>query len=126
MCNYNIITIKFNIMKKLLITLALFFTVLTSKAQEAFEGVWTTQGSTYKTVMLASDYAVVKIINYSFEEDSTLNEVILSQTDTTMTTSIYNPTNGYTIGLSYTVIDEDTLQCVFTGDENSTVLMKRE
>jgi len=113
-------------MKKLLITLALFFTALTSKAQEAFEGVWTTQGSTYKTVMLASDYAVVKIINYSFEEDSTLNEVILSQTDTTMTTSIYNPTNGYTIGLSYTVIDEDTLQCVFTGDENSTVLMKRE
>jgi hypothetical protein len=33
-----------------------------------------------------------------------------------MTTSIYNPRNGYTIGMSYTVIDEDTLQCVFTGD----------
>ena len=113
-------------MKKLLITLALFFTVLTSKAQEAFEGVWTMEGSTYKTVMLASDYAVVKIINYSFKEDATLNEVILSQTDTTMTTSIYNPRNGYTIGMSYIVIDEDTLQCVFTGDENSTVLMKRE
>jgi hypothetical protein len=113
-------------MRKLLITLALFFTVLTSKAQEAFEGVWTMEGSTYKTVMLASDYAVVKIINYSFKEDATLNEVILSQTDTTMTTSIYNPTNGYTIGMSYTVIDENTLQCIFTGDENSTVLMKRE
>tara|TARA_B110000285_G_scaffold49412_1_gene56131 strand:+ start:569 stop:910 length:342 start_codon:yes stop_codon:yes gene_type:complete len=113
-------------MKKLLITLALFFTVLTSKAQEAFEGVWTMEGSTYKTVMLASDYAVVKIINYSFKEDATLNEVILSQTDTTMTTSIYNPTNGYTIGMSYTVIDENTLQCIFTGDENSTVLMRRE
>jgi len=126
MCNYNIITIKFNIMKKLLITIALFFTVLTSKAQEAFEGVWTTEGSSYKTVMLASDYAVVKIINYSFKEDATLNEVILSQTDTTMTTSIHNTRNGYTIGLSYTVVDEDTLQCVFTGDEDSTVLMKRE
>jgi len=113
-------------MKKLLITLTLFFTMLTSKAQQAFEGVWVMDDSSYKTVMLASDYAVVKIINYSFKEDSTLNEVILSQTDTTMTTSIYNPTNGYTIGLSYTVIDEDTLQCVFTGDENSTVLMKRE
>jgi len=113
-------------MRKLLITLALFFTVLTSKAQEAFEGVWTMEGSTYKTVMLASDYAVVKIINYSFKEDATLNEVILSQTDTTMTTSIYNPTNGYTIGMSYTVIDENTLQCIFTGDENSTVLMRRE
>jgi len=126
MCNYNIITIKFNIMKKLLITLALFFTVLTSKAQEAFEGAWVMEGSSYKTVMLASDYAVVKIINYSFKENDTLNEVILSQTDTTMTTSIYNPRNGYTIGMYYTIVDEDTLQCVFTGDENSTVLMKRE
>ena len=113
-------------MKKLLITLALFFTILTSKAQEAFEGVWAMQGSTYKTVILASKYAVVKIINYSFTSDATLNEVILTQTDTTMTTSIYNPRNGYTIGMSYTVIDEDTLQCVFTGDENSTVLMRRE
>jgi len=113
-------------MKKLLITLTLFFTVLTSKAQEAFEGVWVKEGSTYKTVILASDYAVVRIINYSFKSNGTLNEVILTQTDTTMTTSIYNPRNGYTVGMSYTVIDEDTLQCVFTGDENSTVIMKKE
>jgi len=113
-------------MKKLIITLALFFTVLTSKAQQAFEGVWVMDDSSYKTVILASEYAVVKIINYSFISDATLNEIILTQTDTTMTTSIYNPRNGYTIGLSYTIIDEDTLQCVFTGDENSTVLMKKE
>ena len=113
-------------MKKLLITLALFFTVLTSKAQEAFEGVWAMEGSSYKTVMLASDYAVVKIINYSFISDATLNEIMLTQTDTTMTTSIYNPRNGYTIGMYYTVVDENTLQCVFTGDLNSTVLMKKE
>tara|TARA_R110000744_G_scaffold437_1_gene1740 strand:- start:532 stop:885 length:354 start_codon:yes stop_codon:yes gene_type:complete len=113
-------------MKKLLITLALFFTVLTSKAQEAFEGVWVMNDSSYKTVMLASDYAVVKIINYSFEEDATLNEVILKQTDTTITTSIYNPKNGYTIGLSYTIINEDTLQCVFSGDNTYTYLLKRE
>lgn len=82
--------------------------------------------SSYKTVMLASDYAVVKIINYSFEEDATLNEVILKQTDTTITTSIYNPKNGYTIGLSYTIINEDTLQCVFSGDNTDTYLLKRE
>ena len=113
-------------MEKLLITLALFFTALTSKAQEAFEGVWTMEGSSYKTVMLASDYAVVKIINYSFISDATLNEIILTQTDTTITTSIYNPRNGYTIGMYYTIIDEDTLQCVFTGDAEETVLMKRE
>ena len=113
-------------MKKSLITLVLFFTVLTSKAQEAFEGVWSMEESTYKTVILASKYAVVKIINYSFTSDDTLKEIILTQTDTTMTTSIYNPRNGYTIGMSYTVVDENTLQCVFTGDAEETVLMKRE
>ena len=96
------------------------------ECHEAFEGVWGMEGSTYKTVILASKYAVVKIINYSFTSDDTLKEIILTQTDTTMTTSIYNPRNGYTIGMSYTVIDKDTLQCVFTGDENSTVLLKRE
>jgi hypothetical protein len=113
-------------MKKLLITLALFFTVLTSKAQQAFEGVWVMEDSSYKTVMLVSDYAVIDILNYSFEEDATLNEVILGQTNNTMTTSIHNPRNGYTISMYYTVIDENTLQCVFTGDLNSTVLMKKE
>ncbi|MDG1041367.1 MAG: hypothetical protein P8O96_00805, partial [Flavobacteriaceae bacterium] len=55
----------------------------------------------------------------------TLNEVILSQTDSTLTTSIYNKRNGYTIGLSYTIIDENTLQCIITGDDNSTVLMNK-
>jgi len=113
-------------MKKSLITLALFFTVLTSKAQEAFEGVWSIEESTYKTVILASKYAVVKIINYSFTSDDTLKEIILTQTDSTMTTSIYNPRNGYTVGLEYSVIDQNTLQIVFTGDSNTTVEMKRK
>jgi hypothetical protein len=113
-------------MKKSLITLALFFTALISEAQKAFEGVWTTEGSTYETVVIASDYAVLKIINYSFKEENTLNEVILSQTHNTMTTSIHNKRNGYTIGLYYTVVDENTLKCVIKGDLNSTVEMKRK
>ena len=76
-------------------------------------------------VILASDYEVLKILNYSFEEDATLNEVILSQTDSTLTSTIYNKRNGYKIGLYYTIVDENTLQCILTGDENSTVTMNR-
>ena len=83
------------------------------------------EDSSYTTVIIASDYEVLKILNYSFEEDAILNEVILSQTDTTLTTSIYNKRNCYTIGLSYTIIDENTLQCIFTGDENSTVQLNK-
>lgn len=113
-------------MKKLLITLALFLTSLTSEAQKAFEGVWVMRQSSYKTVMLANDYAVVKIVNYSFEDDDTVNEVILSQTGDTITTSIYNPENGFTVGMYYTVVNENTLQCVITGDIKITVLLKKE
>ena len=113
-------------MKKLLITLALFFTVLTSKAQEAFEGVWVTELSSYETVIVASKYKVLNILNYSFKDNSILNEKLLTQTDSTMTTSIYNPRNGYTVGLEYSVIDQNTLQIVFTGDSNTTVEMKRK
>ena len=113
-------------MKKLLITLALFLTVLTSKAQEAFEGVWGMKQSSYKTVILASNKAVIKMINYSFKDNDTVNEVILRQTDTTLTTSIYNPDNGFTVGMHYTVLDNNTLQCVITGDVETTVLLKKE
>ena len=111
-------------MKKLFISLALF-SILFSEAQQSFEGAWSMEDSSSTTVVIASDYEVLKILNYSFEEDATLNEVILSQTDSTLTTSIYNKRNGYKIGLSYTIIDENTLQCIFTGDENSTVLLNK-
>ena len=67
-------------MKKLFISLALF-SILSSEAQQAFEGAWSMEDSSYTTVIIASDYEVLKILNYSFEEDATLNEVILSQTD---------------------------------------------
>ena len=101
-------------MKKLFISLALF-SILFSEAQQAFEGAWSMEDSSYTTVIIASDYEVLKILNYSFEADATLNEVILSQTDSTLTTSIYNKRNGYKI----------TLQCIFTGDENSTVRLNK-
>ena len=111
-------------MKKVFISLALF-SILFSEAQQAFEGAWSMEDSSYTTVIIASDYEVLNILNYSFEADATLNEVILTQTDSTLTTSIYNKSNGYTIGLSYKIIDEITLQCIITGDNNGTVLMNK-
>jgi hypothetical protein len=113
-------------MKKLLITLSLFFTILPSSAQKSFEGVWVTPGSTYETVILVSDYEVLQIINYSFKEHAQLEEKILTQTDTTMTTKIYNQKNGYKILMSYTVIDENKLECKFTGDYNETLIINRK
>jgi len=42
-------------MRKLFISLALF-SILSSEAQQAFEGAWSMEDSSYTTVIIASDY----------------------------------------------------------------------
>ena len=55
-------------MKNLFITLFIFIT-LTVKSQKQFEGVWKSDSSTYKTTIISSKYAILKVFNFSFKED---------------------------------------------------------
>ena len=66
-------------MKKLFITIMLIFTVLSTQAQKQFEGKWTSKNSTYTTTIIAREYAVLKVFNFSFEEDYFIEEKIISQ-----------------------------------------------
>jgi|TARA_R110001632_G_scaffold51843_1_gene128935 hypothetical protein len=111
-------------MKKLFIV-ALFATLL-SNAQKEFQGTWLTPGSSYETIILANNDLVVDIISYSFEEDNILIEKIITQSKNTITTFVYNPRNEYTLKLKYKVIDKNTLECVFTGDHNETLIMTKK
>ena len=76
-------------MKKLLITALLLLITFTSKAQEQFEGTWVSKGSTFKTTILASEYSVINVFNYSFDSDKVLQETILLQTNSTLVTKLY-------------------------------------
>jgi len=110
-------------MKKLLLLLFAFIT-LTANAQKQFEGVWETKVSTYKTVIIASDYAVLKVLSFSFYEDNYIEETILKQTDTEFITRLYNPRNGYEVLIKYKFV-RNTLTMYFSGDYHGVVRLNK-
>ena len=111
-------------MKKTIITLLLIFS-LSIQAQEQFEGSWTSDTSTHTTVIIASEYAILKVFNFSFEEDSYVEEEILNQKNNKFTTKLYNPENGYEVEIKYYFI-KDKLYCKFSGDYYGLVEMHRK
>ena len=106
-------------MKKLLLLLLAFIT-LTANAQSQFEGVWESNSSTYKTTVISSKFAILKVFNFSFKESYYIEEDIINQTDTEFTTRLYNPRNGYEVVIKYKFM-KDILTCEFSGDYHGLV-----
>tara|TARA_R100001369_G_scaffold42324_1_gene68526 strand:- start:50 stop:394 length:345 start_codon:yes stop_codon:yes gene_type:complete len=114
-------------MKKLFTTLLFALTFLTIQAQKQFEGEWVTNTSTYVTTIIASDYAVLQVFDFSFEYDNFIKESILYQDDYTFTTRCYNPRNGYDVIIKYKLKNKNTLICEFSGDFHGVIkLTKKE
>ena len=111
-------------MKKTIITLLLIFS-LSIQAQQQFEGAWTSDTSTHTTVIIASEYAVLKVFNFSFEEDSYIEEEIINQNNKKFTTRLYNVENGYEVFIKY-YFTKDDLYCKFSGDYNGVIKMYKK
>lgn len=112
-------------MKNLFITLCLVLTSFTLTAQEAFNGIWKTEGSDYLKTILASDYAVVQCFNTSFEEYDVITEEILDESATSFVTKLYNPANGYEVTIEYTLINSDSISSKYFGDVRGTYALTR-
>ena len=111
-------------MKKLFITIFLL-TSLTSSSQEQFEGIWVSKTSTFKTTIITSEYAILKVFNFSFVEDNIINEKIIKQSKSNFTTELYNKSNGYSVKIKYKLKDDNTLVCYFSGDLNKKITLTR-
>ena len=111
-------------MKKTIITLLLIFS-LSIQAQQQFEGSWTSDTSSHTTVIVASEYAILKVFNFSFEEDSYIEEEIIKQDNKKFTTRLYNVENGYEVFIKYYFI-KDNLYCKFSGDYNGVIKMYKK
>jgi hypothetical protein len=111
-------------MKKTIITLLLIFS-LSIQAQKQFEGYWVSDTSEHTTVIIASDYAILKVFSFSFEEDSYIEEKIINQKENSFKTKLYNAENGYEVLINYHFIG-DKMYCNFSGDYNGLVLMQRK
>lgn len=107
-------------MKNLFLTLSFIFISLTTFAQNQFEGMWISNKSTYITTILASENAIVKVINFSFDENKIIEEKILSQTEDSFVTELYNKDNGYKVIITYKLDNKGNLFCKYSGDYNGT------
>tara|TARA_B110000046_G_C12866089_1_gene343965 strand:+ start:130 stop:474 length:345 start_codon:yes stop_codon:yes gene_type:complete len=96
-------------MKNLIIALFITLASFTAKAQEQFNGMWQSEGTTYITTILASRYKILQIQNTSFAECKILNETILQQTVKTITTHIENEDNGYYAEIEYVMQNDGTI-----------------
>lgn len=112
-------------MKKILIVVLVLLGTQT-QAQKQFEGQWVTDTSSYVTTIIASDYAVLQVFDFSFEYDNFINESILEQDDYSFTTECYNLRNGYRVTIVYKSKNEDTITCEFSGDFNGVIELTRQ
>ncbi len=112
-------------MKKLLTILLFAFTLFTSNAQQQFEGEWKSETSSFTTTIIASEYAILKVFNFSFEEDQYIEETILEQTDYEFTTKLYNPRNGYEVVIKYKLIAGNLIS-EFSGDLHAVIKLTKK
>lgn len=111
-------------MKNIILAIAFCFSVLNTFAQKQFEGMWVSEESTFVNTIITSDYAILKVINFSFFEEKVIEEEILFQTKNEFKTKIYNEENGYEAIVVYKIID-DKLICEYSGDYNGVIKLQK-
>lgn len=111
-------------MKKLFLVLALSTTLL-STAQKGFSGSWISDTSSYYTNIIADSTLVTRVVNISFHENRVIEETIIKQKKDSFKTLLVNKRNGYSVEIKYMLKDDNNLICVYTGDLNRTIKLKR-
>ena len=111
-------------MKNIILAIAFCFSTLNTFAQKQFEGMWVSKESTFVNKIITSDYAILKVINFSFFEGKVIEEEILFQTKNEFKTKIYNEENGYKAIVVYKIIN-DKLICEYSGDYNGIIKLQK-
>ena len=93
---------------------------------DKLEGIWTSNSSSYYTTIMYNDEKnEFKIINFSFEEDNVINEVVTEVGDDFISTSLYNKSNGYSVNITYEILNDDQILCTFEGDFDTKISLDR-
>jgi len=112
-------------MKKLLLSLSLAFTLISSAQIEEMEGSWVSETSSYITTIITNQSSAVKVYNTSFSKNRVIDEKVVEQDGKSFTTELYNDRNGYKVSIRYELKDSNTLLCHFSGDLNKTITIKK-
>ena len=97
-----------------------------SYAQEVpgLEGLWKSKNSTYYVAILW-DGDKYTFSNFSFYVGKTAKEIIYEKGKDYVITNIYTERNKHSVNIKYTVVDNETLLCEFTGSSDNVSKYKR-
>ena len=68
----------------------------------------------------------MQFANVSWEQGNILKEEILEKEREHIITQIYNPENDWWVSIKYTMVDENTVKCEFSGDSENVSIYKRQ
>jgi len=114
-------------MKKLLLSIFMLITMISySQIGEKLEGIWIGERSSYYVMIVSNAENKLKFIDVSWEQGNILKEEVLDEGKDYIITQIYNPENDWWVSIKYTMIDENTVQCEFSGDSTNISIYKRQ
>ncbi len=113
-------------MKKLLLGIAMLFSIAMHSQDftEQLKGVWSSERTSYYVVILHDNNNGFEFVNFSFEENKSLPEKVIEEGKDYVKTQLTNPSNGYTVNITYTV-KNDQLHCKFEGDAQHATVYRR-
>ena len=114
-------------MKKLLLSICMLITMTSySQISKDIQGLWKSKKSSYYVLVVANEEDKLKFTNVSWSEGNVLKEEILEKEKEYIITQIYNPENDWWVKIKYTMVDENTVKCEFSGDSSNVSIYKRQ
>ena len=110
-------------MKKLLLPLLMLLTLNISAQIEKIEGIWSSEQSSYLTVIFYSNGKFL-FKNLGIDE-SKLKETVINQGKNFVTTTLVNSKNNHKVTIKYTLLKNNELLGEFLGDWKGTVIHKK-
>ena len=108
-----------------ILTGAILFS-LTTLAQD-YTGIWKAEEDTsYHVVILYNIEKGYIFSNFSFIEQNVIQENFMEENENHIKTVVHNPDNGWRVFLEYEYIDKDNLRVTYSGDWNTTHMLKRK
>ena len=105
----------------------LFFLPLLSFGQlhKNLTGIWKGDRSDYYVMIVYNKAEGFQFSNISFVEGDLLQEKVIEEKDDYLVTSVWNPDNGYTAKIKYSVINENQILCEFEGGSTNKTTYRR-
>ena len=111
---------------KLLIPILFLISLSTSSQIKKLEGVWTSRSSSYyTTIMYNEEKNEFKVMNFSFADDRIIHELVLKIEENYILTSLSNEDNNYSVNVTYQLLNDNQILCVYEGDLNKRLALNR-